>query len=64
MLGDPYYKRVSLPRIPEYRDLSRDLQLTKPTVEIVGVEPNIVSNHFNGYEQLCGRRRAPSTPSA
>ena len=28
-LGDPYYKRVSLPRVPAYRDLSQDSELKK-----------------------------------
>ena len=62
-LGDPYHKRVTLPRIPEYRDISRDFQLLKPTVEIVGVEPNISSDYPNGYKRIFGRRRAQSTQS-
>ena len=32
-LGGPYYKRVPLPRVPEYRDLSQDSHLTKPSVK-------------------------------
>jgi hypothetical protein len=33
-LGDHYNKRVPLPCIPEYHDLSRDSQLMKPTVTL------------------------------
>ena len=32
-LGDPYYKRVPLPRVPEYRNLSQDPNLMKPPVK-------------------------------
>ena len=48
-LGDPYYKRVPLPHIPEYRAISQDSQLLKPTAEIATVELNIISNYPNGY---------------
>ena len=60
-LGDPYYTRVPLSRIPEYHDLSRDSQLMKPTFEIAGVEPNIIGNYPNGYKKIFGRKLAPST---
>ena len=62
-LGDPYYKRVPLPRVPEYRDLSQDSQLTKPSVKFAAVEPNILSDYPNGYRKIFGRRRAPITPA-
>jgi hypothetical protein len=63
-LGDPYYKRVPLPRVPEYRNLSQDSQLTKPSVKTTtAVEPNIVSDYPNGYRKIFGRRRSPITPS-
>ena len=62
-LGGLYYKRVPLPHIPEYRDLSQYVQLTKPAVEIIGIEPNIVRNYPNGYQQIFGCRHTPSTPS-
>ena len=48
-LGDPYYKRVTLRCIPEYRDFNRDSQLMKPTVEITGDEQHIISKCPNGY---------------
>ena len=62
-LGDPYYKRVPLPRVPEYRNLSQDSQLTKPSVKFAAVEPNIISDYPNGYRKIFGRRRAPITPA-
>ena len=62
ILGDPYYKRVPFPRVPEYSNLSQDSQLTKPSVKFVAVEPNIVSNYPNRYRKIFGRRRAPITP--
>ena len=46
-LGGLYYKRVPLPHIPEYRDLSRDSQLTQTTVETADVEQHIISNQPN-----------------
>ena len=58
ILGDLYYKKNPLPGIPEYRDLRRDSQLMKPTVEIVGVELNIISNYPSGYEHIFGHSRA------
>ena len=67
-LGDPYYRRVPLPRIPEYRDLSRESQLTKQAVEIAGVEPNSLNgypngcqSYPNGYQKIFGRRRSTRT---
>ena len=62
-LGDPYYKRVPLPRVPEYRDLSQDSQLTTPSVKFTAVEPNIISDYPNGYREIFGRRHLPITPS-
>ena len=62
-LGDPYYKRVPLPRDPEYRNLSQDSQLTKPSVKFATVEPNIISDYPNGYCKIFGRSRLPITPS-
>ena len=62
-LGDPYCKRVPLPRFPEYRNLGQDSQLSKPTVKFAAVEPNIISNYLNGYHKIFGRRRLPTTPS-
>ena len=62
-LGDPYYKRVPLPRVPEYRNLSQDSQLTKSTVKFAAVEPTIISNYPNGYLKIFGHRRVPITPS-
>jgi hypothetical protein len=62
-LEDPYYKRVPLPRVPEYRNLSQDSQLTKPSVKFAAVEPNILSDYPNGYRKIFGRRRAPITPA-
>jgi hypothetical protein len=53
-LGWLYYKRVPLPRIQEHRDLSRDSQLLKPAVEIMGVEPNITSKYPNRYKHIFG----------
>ena len=70
-LGDPYYRRVPLPRIPEYRDLSRDSQLINQAVEIAGVEPNILNGYPNGcqiypngYQKIFGRRRSTQTMRA
>ena len=62
-LGDPYYKRVPLPRVPEYHNLSQDSQLTKSTDKFAVVEPNIISNYPIGYRKIFGRRRLPITPS-
>ena len=62
-LGDPYYKRVPLSRVPEYRNLSQDSQLIKPTVKLAAVEPHIISDYPNGYRKIFGRRRSPITPS-
>ena len=61
--GDPYYKRVPLPRVPEYCNLSQDSQLMKPSVKIAAVESNIISNYPNGYHKIFGRRHAPITPA-
>ena len=46
-LGGPYYKRVPLPRVPEYRDLSQDSQLTKPSVKFAAVEPIIIRDYLS-----------------
>ena len=62
-LGDPYYKRVPLPCVPEYHNLSQDSQLTKPSVKFAAVEPTIISNYPNRYRKIFGRRRLPITPS-
>jgi hypothetical protein len=62
-LGDPYYKRVPLPRVPEYRNLIQDSKMTKPSVKFAAVEPNIISDYPNGYRKIFGRRRAPITPA-
>ena len=62
-LGDPYYKRVPLPRVPEYSNLGQDSQLMKPSVKIAAVESNIISNYPNGYHKIFGRRHAPITPA-
>ena len=63
-LGDPYYKRVPLPRVPEYRNLSQDSQLMKPSVKTTtAVEPNTISDYPNGYRRIFGRRRSPITPA-
>ena len=62
-LEDPYYKRVPLPRVPGYRNLSQDFQITKPSVKFAAVEPNIISDYPNGYHKIFGRRRAPITPA-
>ena len=60
-LGDPYYKRVPRPRVLEYRNLSQDSQLTKPSVKFAAVEPNMISDYPNGYRKIFRRRRAPIT---
>ena len=63
-LGDPYYKRVPLPHVPEYRNLSQDSQLIKPSVKTTtAVEPNAISDYPNGYRRVFGRRRSPITPA-
>ena len=61
-LGDPYYKRVPLTSVPEYRNLSQGPQLTKLTVKFAAVEPNIISDYPNGYPKIFGCIRAPITP--
>ena len=63
ILGDPYYKIFPLPCVPEYRNLSQESQLMKPTVTFAAVEPNIISNCPNKYRTIFGRRRAPITPA-
>ena len=62
-LGNPYYKRVPLPPVPEYLNLNQDSQLTKPSVKFAAVEPNIINDYPNGYRKIFGRRRAPITPA-
>ena len=58
---DSYYKRVPLPRVPEYHDLSQDSQLTKPTIQFAGVEPKIISNYPNGYPKIFRHIHSPIT---
>ena len=62
-LGGPYYKRVPLPRVPEYRNLSQDSHLTKTSVKFAASEPIIINNYPNGYRKIFGRISLPITPS-